>query len=146
MKIDEMTPSKSKFLTKEDVGEAGKNLTIHSFEQQEVGTENEKETKYVIVWQQADYKPMVLNKENGNRLKLIAKTDDTDLMIGQTVNVYNDPFVAFGGKTVGGIRIRAAVSAVARPQARPAQKPAGRPSDPDDELPPLAAYDDSAPF
>lgn len=155
MKIDDMTPSKSKFLTKEDVGETGKNLTISGFEQQEVGTENEKETKYVILWQQADYKPMVLNKENGNRLKLIAKTDDADQMVGTTVNVYNDPFVAFGGKTVGGIRIRAATTATARPQQRVAatvQRPAARPAAaPADDMgpdsPPLDAYEgEEAPY
>lgn len=153
MKIDDMTPTKSNFLTKEDVGEAGKNLTIGGFEQKEVGTESEKEMKYVIVWQQADYKPMVLNKENGNRIKMIAKTDDTDAMIGLTVNVYSDPFVSFGGKTVGGIRIRAAVAP--HPQSRPAQNPSRAVTPPirnshvaagaeqfDNETPPLSAYED----
>lgn len=142
-KIDEMVPSKSKFLTKDDVGETGKNLTIGAFEQQEVGTENQKELKFVIIWQQADWKPMVLNKQNANRLKLIAKTDDTDAMIGLTVNVFNDPFVEFGGKITGGVRIRAAAQAAPRPQQRPAQKPAPRPAasvDMGPESPPLEAY------
>lgn len=145
MKIGDMTPTKSKFLTKEDVGEAGKNLTIAGFEQQEVGFEGDKELKYVVIWNQADYKPMVLNKENGNRLKMIAKTDDTDAMIGLTVNVYNDPFVSFGGEVKGGVRIRAAAQAALRPQQRPAQKPAPRPAAPTDmgpESPPLEAYAD----
>lgn len=151
MKIDDMTPTKSSFLKQEDVGEAGKNLTIGSFEQKEVGTENEKEMKYVIVWQQADWKPMVLNKENGNRLKLIAMTDDTDAMIGLTINVFADPFVSFGGKTTGGLRIRAA--SLPPKQQRPAQKPATRqaqvPADMGPESPPLEAYEDpndSIPF
>lgn len=149
--IDDLVPTKSSFLTKEDCGVAGKNLTIGAFEQKEVGSENEKETKYCIIFQQADYKPMVLNKENANRLKVIFKTDDIEAMIGGTINVYNDEMVSFGGKIVGGIRIRPAASAQPRPQARPAQKPPARQAldvDPNDELPPVAAYDDdsSPPF
>lgn len=141
-KIDDLVPTKSNFLTKDDVGEAGKNLTIASFEQAEVGSQNEKELKYVVLWQQADYKPMVLNKENANRLKVICRTDDTDQMIGKTINVYNDPMVSYGGKITGGIRVRP--SAVQ--QKRPAQKPAPKPAqeDPNDELPPMEAYEEDA--
>lgn len=148
-KIDEMVPSKSNFLTKEDVTETGRNLTIGRFEQQEVGIDNNKELRFVIVWQQADYKPMVLNKENANRLKVIFKTDDTDQMIGKTINVYADPMVSFGGKIVGGIRVRAAAQrqAQARPAARQPQRSQERSGavgdDPNDELPPLEAYDDT---
>jgi hypothetical protein len=151
MKIDEMVPTKSKFLTKDDVGEAGKNLTIHAFESMEVGTGDELEHKFCIVWQQADYKPMVLNKENANRLKVILRTDDTDAMVGQTVNVYNDPMVSYGGKVVGGIRLRPTATRTAAPPARkPAAKPAPAPVDPDDELPddelpPLESYEDNPP-
>lgn len=149
MKIDDMIPTKSNFLKQDDVGENGKNLTIASFEQMDVGTENEKETKFCLVWLQKDWKPMILNRENGNRLKLIAKTDDTDQMIGLTINVFADKFVSFGGKTTGGLRIRAAASVQPRPQTRPAQKPPTRQAqvpavDPNDELPPLAAYDDDS--
>lgn len=148
--IDDLVPTKSSFLTKEDCGVAGKNLTIGAFEQKEVGSENEKETKYCIIFQQADYKPMVLNKENANRLKVIFKTDDIEAMIGGTINVYNDEMVSFGGKIVGGIRIRPA--AAARPQARPGQVAARKAQaldiDPNDDLPPLDSYeeDSTAPF
>ena len=132
-KIDSLVPTKSSFLTKDDVGTAGKNLSIAGFEQQEVGNENEKELKYVVLWQQADYKPLVLNKENANRLKIICKTDGTAQMIGKTINVYHDEMVSFGGRVVGGVRVRPAA-------ARPAQRPASKPpvqqaADPDDEIP-----------
>lgn len=140
MDIDLMVPKKSNFLTKEDVGEAGKNLTIRGFSQQEIGRDNEKETRYVIEWQQADFKPMVLNKENATRLKMICKTSDTTQMVGKTVNVYSDPFVAFGGEIKGGIRIRPV--ATTQPQQAPMQRQAapqrddgmGPPS------PPIEAY------
>lgn len=145
-KIDELVPTKSSFLTKDDVGLAGKNLTIGGFEQQEVGTENEKELKYVVVWQQADWKAMVLNKENANRLKIICKTDDTDKMIGVTINVYHDEMVSFGGRVVGGIRVRPVPGA--KPQQKAAQRPAARPApeDPNDELPPMETYEQDVPF
>lgn len=138
MKIDDMTPTQSQFLKKEDVGEAGVNLTIKGFEQTMVGQGDDAETKWVIVWTNPDYKPMVLNKENGSRLKMVCKSDDTDQMIGRTVNAYNDPYVAFGGKVVGGIRLRA-------PQG-PAQ-PANPPQDMGQPTPPIDAYgDDDVPY
>ena len=146
MKIDEMVPTKSSFLTKDDVGEAGKNLTIAKFETQEVGVENDKEMKYVIVWQQADFKPMVLNKQNASRLKIIFKSDDTDAMIGGTVNVFCDPFVEFGGKIVGGLRIRPTTAQAQAKAPTQARKPA---QDTGPESPPLEAYegeDSTIPF
>jgi hypothetical protein len=156
--IDDLVPSKSNFLTKEDVGEAGVNLTIKSFSQQEVGMEGAaKELKAIIEWQQADYKPMVLNKENASRLKMICKTADTDAMIGRTVNVYCDPYVKFGNEMKGGIRIRPVEHAQyqaqqpQRPQ-RVAQQPPQQRQQPKSEpawqdTPPVEAYgDDDAPY
>lgn len=134
--IDDLVPSKSNFLTKEDVGEQGVDLAIKKFEQQEVGFEDDKEMKYVIVWTNSDYKPMVLNRENASRLKMIAKSDDTDDMIGMTVNVYCDPFVSFGKKVVGGLRLRPAFNQ--RTGRQPQQKEDGPPT------PPAEAYEDEA--
>lgn len=150
MNIDEMVPTKSRFLTKEDVGEQGKNLTIKQFTPTEVG--QEKEARYVIEWHEADFKPMVLNKENSSRLKMIFKTADTNQMCGMKVNVYNDPFVSFGGEVVGGIRLRPVPATAAQslqpPQQRPPQqrRPAAPPPQ-DDGMgppnPPLDAYTDN---
>jgi hypothetical protein len=79
------------------------------------------------------------------------KTDDTDVMVGQTVNVYHDPFVSFGGKQVGGLRIRPPAHAAAQqqmrrpsPPARPAQRQAAPSGYADEEAPPLDAYADEA--
>ena len=152
-KIDDMIPTKSKFLKKEDVGEAGVDLIIAGFEYQDVGKDDDVETKLVINWTDKNYHPMVCNKENGSRLKMTLKTDDTDQMIGRAVNVYSDPYVAFGGKTVGGLRIRTAKSAApVSPQTRSALHPprARHPQDregssADDTgppTPPLEAYQD----
>ena len=107
MNIDEMAPSKSEFLAKEDVGENGKNLTIKGFANKEVKSDEGVEHKWVIQWHE-DMKPLILNKTNVNRLKVILKTSDTEMMLNQVVNVFNDPFVEYAGKTVGGVRIRPA--------------------------------------
>lgn len=130
--IDSMVTSKSSFLRKEDVGETGVNLAIKAFKQEQVGQGEESELKFVIQWTNPQFKPMVLNKENASRLKMVFKTDDTDQMIGKVVNVYSDPFVAFGGKTVGGLRIRSA-------QAQQGNAPRQQ-ADMGPETPPLDAY------
>lgn len=149
-KIDDLIPTKSSFLKQSDVGEQGVDLIIKSFEQKEVGQENDKEMKLTLSWTNPDYNPMVINKENGSRLKLVLKTDDTDLMIGRAVNVYADPFIAFGGKVTGGLRIRPPVSlsnGVARattPKAAPPRQ--AEPIDDGAPTPPVEAYDDDIPF
>jgi hypothetical protein len=143
-KIDDHIPSKSNYLKKEDVGETGRDLVIKDFRQEDIGTDGgEKETKLVIYWTDPSFKPMVINKENGSRLKMVLKTDDMDLMIGKTVNVYSDPFVAFGGKTVGGTRIRAPQQA-ARANSLPGKvtaRTAPVVEDDGPDAPPLEAYD-----
>jgi hypothetical protein len=124
--LDDMVPTKSRFLTKEEVGEQGKNLTIRAFSQAELDKDGQKESRYVIEWIE-DFKPMVLNKENASRLKMIFKTSDSDALIGKMVNVYNDPFVSFGGEIKGGIRLRPPAHAAAQAQMAPRQQPAPQP-------------------
>jgi len=53
-----------------------------------------------------DYKPMVLNKTNKNRIKHFLNATTAEEVIGKTVNVYNDPDIEYGGEIVGGLRIR----------------------------------------
>lgn len=142
-KIDTMIPTKSNFLKQADVSEEGVDLTIKHFDYQQVGQGTDAETKLVVHWTNPNYKPMVVNKENGTLLKIACKTDDTDLMIGKKVNVWANPHVAFGGKMVGGLRIRAARSTDPRPTQ--AVKPS-RPFEPEDDgapTPPVEAYDDT---
>lgn len=150
-RIDDMIPSKTNFMRKEDVGDAGKDLAISHFDYQEVGQGEDKETKLVVHWTDKNYKPMVVNKENGSRLKMALKTDDSEQMIGRVVNVYSDPYVAFGGKTVGGLRIRPAKSAPISAQTRsalnPPRAPAREPGEDDGPpTPPAEAYDNDPPW
>lgn len=150
--IDEAIPSKSNYMKKEDVGEQGRDLVIKDFKHEDIGRDGDSETKLVIYWTDPSYKPMVCNKENGQRLKMALKTDDMDLMIGKAVNVYSDPFVAFGGKTVGGIRIRSTQLAANAPKRNIPPKAQARVEAQDDgaPTPPIEAYDrdpnDDIPF
>jgi len=104
MKIGTMKDSK--YIKKEDV-DNGKTVTIVSLDQQDVSMENEPESlKWTMRVKEFD-KGMVLNWTN---IQLIAKalgTDETDEWVGKQIELYNDPNVSFGGKLIGGIRVRA---------------------------------------
>ena len=140
---NDLVPSESKYLKKEDVGESGINLVITKFTRETIGQGNDQEEKAIIHFQ-GNAKPMVLNKTNAERLKLIFKTDNPDDVIGKPVNCFNDPFIEFGGKITGGIRIRPATGGgevQSAPQAQP-QAPQGN----QQPTPPVEAYDDPLPF
>jgi hypothetical protein len=98
----------SKFLKQSDVG-AGVLVTINKIGHQNVAMEGaEPDEKAVVYFTELD-KPLVLNSTNG---QIIAKISghDTDIeknWIGLRVVLYTDPNVSFGGKIVGGIRVRA---------------------------------------
>ena len=108
--LDELVPSTSKYLAKEDVGIPGKNLTIDQFTKETVGQGADADIRAVMHFRESDYKPMVLNKTNKNRLKHYLEAKTAEEVIGKTVNIYNDPDIEFGGEIVGGLRIRAAKS------------------------------------
>ena len=107
MNLDELVPSTSKYLAKEDVGIVGQNLTIARFTRETVGTGSDADERAVLHWQE-EFKPMVLNKTNKNRIKHYLDAKTSEEVIGKTVNVYNDPDIEFGGEIVGGLRIRGA--------------------------------------
>ena len=104
----------SKFLKKEDVG-PGLLVTIHAISQQNVAMEGADPDLRAVVHFNELEKPMVLNSTNGQIIARIAGTEE-DIETswrGVRVVLYNDPNVSFGGKLVGGIRVRA-------PKAAPA--------------------------
>lgn len=108
MPLDSAVPSQSNYLQKSDVGETGVDLTIKALDRDQVDEKDPNSVKTVIHWVQPNYKPLVLNKTNKNRLTVILKATTVGDLIGKTVNVYNDPMVEFGGEITGGIRIRTA--------------------------------------
>jgi hypothetical protein len=100
MKFSEL--SSSKYLAKTDVPAQGINLTIASFSLVQLDDGK----KPAMAFLEANVKPLLLNATNRNRLTDMFGTDDSQQMIGQRVNVYNDPNVEMGGKLVGGLRVR----------------------------------------
>ena len=110
MRIGEM--KESKYLKKEDVG-TGKLVTIISLEQLNVAMEDQPpDMKWIIHFKEFS-KGMVLNWTNIQLLSKAVKSEETEDWIGKQVVVYEDTNVGYGGKIVGGIRIRE----VRRPKA-----------------------------
>lgn len=108
--------SESKFLKKEDLDpERGNLVTIKEFKKQKVeesddGTIEYKWTVYVNEFE----KPFVLNATNRAILERVYGAD-TDDCLGKKIVLYVDENVSFGGKLVGGIRLRAPKKAAPPP-------------------------------
>jgi len=107
MDLDQLVPSTSKYLAKEDAGEEGLNLTIKGFKKETVGRGNDAE-ECAIMYFEEDFKPMVLNKTNKNRIKHYLKATTSEEVVGKVINAYNDPDVEYGGEIIGGLRLRGA--------------------------------------
>ena len=101
MRMSEMFPSN--YLKKEDFP-SPRVLTISSVSTADIKSDHGTEKKTIVYYQSVE-KPMVLNRGNA---EVIAENygGDSDMWIGKPVEVYHDPGVMFGGKRVGGIRIR----------------------------------------
>lgn len=104
--LDSLVPSKSNYLAKEDVSETGVVLTIKGFKIESVGSGSDADDRCVMYFMEDEYKPMVVNKTNMQRIKHVTKAETTSQARGKLVCVYNDPMVEFGGKLTGGIRIK----------------------------------------
>lgn len=102
MKADELIPSK--FLKQSEVSDEP-TVTVVSLKKENVAREDEDaDYKYTVKFKEFE-KPLVLNSTN---IKRMAKAlgDDTDDWIGGKVILYVDPDIEYGGKVVGGIRVR----------------------------------------
>ena len=121
----------SKFLKQSDVG-GGTLVTIGSVEQNNVAKEGaEPELKWCVHFNELE-KPLVLNSTNGQLIAKITGSDDSEGWTGKKVVLYTDPNVSFGGKIVGGIRVRAPKAAAA-PKGKAAPKPEPDPVTGEDE-------------
>lgn len=102
MKIDEMI--ESKYLKQSDVKDE-MTVTVKSLKKVNVARDDEDpEYRWTVLFHEFP-KPMVLNVTN---LKRMAKAlgDDTDDWLGNSVLLYVDPDIEFGGNVVGGLRIK----------------------------------------
>ena len=110
MNVDDLKTSK--YLKKEDVGD-GMTVTIAGITKQNVALDGAEESlKFVLHFEESD-KPMVLNSTNGQAIgKITGIAEDIESKwIGKKIVIYNDPNVIYGGKLMGGIRVRAASKA-----------------------------------
>ena len=95
----------SNYLKKGDVDPAVA-VTIAGYENVNVAKASEKpEMRWVLKFNEFD-KPLVLNKINGERIRVATGSKNFDDWIGTTIELYHDPMIEFGGKIVGGIRAR----------------------------------------
>lgn len=96
-----------KFLAKEDCGEDGMVVTVTDFERVNVAMDDQPpEHKWTMKFKELP-KPLVLNSTNLQLCEKIFGSDNTDDWLGKKLVVYSDPNISFGGKLVGGIRVRA---------------------------------------
>src|SRR3990167_10859049 len=112
----------SKFLKQSDVG-AGVLFTVESCGPHNVAKEGaEPEMKWCLTFLEAD-KPLVLNFTKIQSCERIFGSDDTDDWIGKKLVLYTDPNVSYGGKIVGGIRVRAPKLKTATAHVKPKPAP-----------------------
>lgn len=89
-------------------------------------------------------KLLVLNQVNLQMGAIACKSTNTDHWIGKKIVVFVDPTVVFGGKVVGGLRIRAPKNQPETPPAQPAPATQAQPSQATDEG--QIPEDDEVPF
>jgi hypothetical protein len=99
----------SNYLKKEDL-EGDFTGTIVKVGPEEIGNDEDKETKLVIHFRESPagctVHAMVCNKTNCQLIEEVLGTDDIDLWIGRQITIFNNPKITFGGKKVGGISVR----------------------------------------
>ncbi len=110
---------KSSFLKKEDVGD-GALCTIATVEEVNIAKDGApEEMKWALHVDEYD-KPLILNSTNGQIIAKITGSEESDEWSGHKIVLYHDPNVSFGGKLIGGIRVRA-------PKAGAGKKPTPQP-------------------
>lgn len=130
MHINEL--KNSKFLKRSDVG-AGMLVTIQGVSQENVAKDGApEELKWCVHFEETD-KPLVLNQINGQLIAKALGSEESDDWTGKKIVLFDDLSVSFGGKIVGGIRVRAQrvykAPSVNKtiPQGKPPPKPAPAP-------------------
>ena len=105
LSFEQLVPSKSKYLTKDDVGEDGMILTIKGVRMETLESDEGNEDKVVLHFQE-NVKPMVLNRINAQLIAVATGAKTAGEAKGKKIVVFNDPTVSFGGKITGGLRIK----------------------------------------
>jgi len=117
LSFDKLVPSESKYLSKEDVPEEGVDLTVRGFKRETLKGDQGDEEKTILYFAEESYKPLVLNRTNASRLALVTGAKTAGEARGRKVNVFHDPMIEFGGKLVGGVRLRKPTGVVTAPKS-----------------------------
>jgi hypothetical protein len=112
------TYSDSQYLKKEDFPEPESLTIVEVREEKVTAPGKEPKPKVVLYFDEVD-KGLVLNRTNGDELFEMTGHEDPEQWVGQCVEAYNDKHVAYGGKRVGGIRLRPAKAAAVPTKERP---------------------------
>lgn len=113
------------FLKQEDLQGRAVKVVIASVVLDDVkDTDSGKTEKKLVAHFAGKDKALILNRTNCESLEEICGTDDYGAWVGHTVVLFTDPTVMFGGKRVGGLRIRSV-------QAAPPPPPVAPPADED---------------
>lgn len=121
VKATDMIPSR--FLKQTDITEPhGRLVTISEIQLLNVAPDGaEPEKKYAMFFQAME-KPLVLNSTNIHALRA-ALGEDTDPWVGKQIVLYVDPNIHYGGKVVGGLRLRAPRPRPGAPAPAPLPEP-----------------------
>jgi hypothetical protein len=92
------------YLQQEDIPEP---TTVTITSSKSVTFEDDDKEKLALYFEELE-KGMICNATNINLLIALLGSDETDDWVGKQVTLYVDPTIMFGGKKVGGIRIRSA--------------------------------------
>ncbi len=95
------------FLKQEDLQGKAVRVVIASVGLDDVKEDSGATVKKLLMHFVGKDKTLILNRTNCEALESIIGTDDYGAWVGHSVVLFTDPTVRFGGKTVGGLRIRA---------------------------------------
>lgn len=108
MKLTDLVPKNSDYLTKDDTTPEGRILTVSGFRRVTLRGDNGADEQRVVLTFSENVKPMVLNRSNAELLELATGESTTEGVRGKRICVYRDDSVMYGGRRVGGLRIRSA--------------------------------------
>lgn len=116
---------KSDYIKSDELKDGEKTYVIAGVAEDTVGQGADAETKPVATLEDVntgeEKKFVIGNKVNWTSIVEITGEEDSDDWTGSKITLYRDPNITFGGKKVGGIRIKAPTSAGATtPPAGPA--------------------------
>ena len=132
MNINQMTPSK--YLKQADVP-APALVTVRTFSHDNVAQEGKPEEKKWVMHFDEFESGLVMNSTNLQLTAMAMGSEETEDWIGKQIVLFSDPNVSFGGKLVGGLRIRAVRKKAPVAPAAPAKRQVADYDEQDSDIP-----------